>query len=787
MSIEDDKLLAEAVETFDEIVDVESRDRERYREDQRFSAGEQWPEDVRRAREQDPFGARPCLTFDKIGQYRRQVANDARQNNPAIRVIPAGEGADDEVAEILSDVIRYVENRSRADIAKDTAIDSAVTVGLGWFAMRTEMTNSASNEQDIRIDRIPNVFSVYADPDWKEPDGSDIRRLFITDEMPRKRFEAMYPKANTSSWEGDLTNRTNWATREFVRIAEYYRINETKQNEIYLEDGTSILESDFWKQYEGIEPPTIIGTRYRKTRIVEWAKLTGGEVLDKTTIPGEYIPVFPVIGNEHWIDGRRVLTGMVRGVMDAQRAYNYARTAYIETVALAPKAPWLTATGQTEEYPEWADANTRNYSQLRYSPVEGAPPPQRQNPPTPPTGWLQDMQIAEHDIQSAVGMYSASIGKNESQKSGRALLAEQREGDTSTFHYIDNLSRTLKHCGNVMVSWIPKVYDTKRVLQIIGEDGSQSQVTLLPGMRQALVKAKDEAGNVKRIFNPAVGKYSVVVSVGPSYNSKRQEAAASMMELFGRNPGLMQAAGDIMVRAMDWPMADDLAKRLKAMVPPQILQASEDEDSNAEVQAAVQAVQQQAQAQMQSLMQALQQLQEQNQKSEQELQGLKAQAANKLMEAQIKGAELQQGAELKQLDYAIKMRELDLAEQKIQLEAAQVQAAELQKQMQPAESWKDMPATPEQIHKIIEYANELEQKVTAIAEEAAKPKRKKLTVKGNTGGEFTAEAVEENGVKKVVIKTPSGAIYQGVSTKAGNPVALVGPNGPVKQKSTIIH
>lgn len=281
----------------------------------------------------------------------------------------------------------------------------------------------------------------------------------------------------------------------------------------------------------------------------------------------------------------------------------------------------------------------------------------------------------------------------------------------------------------------------------------------------------------------------MVVSVGPSYNSKRQEAAASMMELFGRNPGLMQAAGDIMVRAMDWPMADDLAKRLKAMVPPQILQASEDEDSNAEVQAAVQAVQQQAQVQMQSLMQALQQLQEQNQKSEQELQGLKAQAANKLMEAQIKGAELQQGAELKQLDYAIKMRELDLAEQKIQLEAAQIQAAELQKQMQPAgaDAWQGMPATPEQIHKIIEYANELEQKVTAIAEEAAKPKRRTLTVKGQTGGEFTAEAVEENGVKKVVIKTPSGAIYQGVSKKAGSPVALIGPNGPVKQKSTIIH
>lgn len=740
--IADDKLLDEAREIFDEALEAETEDRARYKDCQTFAAGVQWDEAIRRARENDPYGARPCLTFDKTNQYRKQIVNDARQNKPSIKVVPAGEDADDEVAEIMSDVVRYIERSSGADVAYDWALECAVTTGIGWFRMRTDMVDADRNEQCIKIDRIPNLFSVVAEPGWSAPDGSDIQRLFVTDEMPRRRFEALYPKVDLVSWESDYSHMRHWVTQEYVRIAEYYRIVERKTARLYFDDGYTLSEDEYWNRF-GDEPdrPQPAGTRTVKQRVVEWAKMTGADVLDKTTVPGEYIPVIPVIGNEDWVNGRRILTGIIDKVMDPQRAYNYARTAYIEALALAPKAPYIVEIDQVEEFPEWSTANSKNHAYLPYRKVDGAPAPMRQSPVTPPTGWMQDMQIAEHDIQAALGMYSASIGKNDVQKSGRALLAEQREGDNATMHFVDNLSRSMRHAGNILVSWIPSVFDTRRVMQIVGQDDTQDQVVLNPQLPAPIAKVRDEAGNVRRIFNPNVGKYGVTVAVGPSFASKRQEAASSMMELVRGNPALMQVAGDLMVKAMDWPMADDLAKRLKALVPPNIIQASEGEDGDQKVQQAVQAVQQQAQAQMQQLMQVLDQLRAQSQQAQQENAALKAQLQNKSADIQIKGAEMQQSAEMKQADYAIKMRELDLKERELQIEIAQIQAQEIQAQIaqqdEPLQEKDDQEATAvmANLQAMMQGMQAITQTLAAIAA----PKR-----------------------KEVVIQTPSGGVYQGV-------------------------
>ena len=183
-------------------------------------------ERIRQAREGDPNGARPCLTMDKLGQYVRQVVNDARQNKPSIKVRPVDSGADIEVADMIQGLTRHIEDVSSADIAYDNALDSAAKVGLGWFRVLTKVTDAKKNQQDIEIAPIENIFSVYPDPCWKRPDGSDMEWLFLTDEVPREQFEAMHPKADTKGWEAD--DRTQqWVTKEIVRVAEYYRIAKT--------------------------------------------------------------------------------------------------------------------------------------------------------------------------------------------------------------------------------------------------------------------------------------------------------------------------------------------------------------------------------------------------------------------------------------------------------------------------------------------------------------------------------------------------------------------------------
>lgn len=615
----DGDILKEALDYYAEIVDHESDQRTRMAEDLRFAAGEQWPPQLKRQRENDPNGSRPCLVMDRINQYTRQVINDGRQNKPSIKVRPVDSGADPEVAEILQGVVRHIEDVSRADIAYDTALDNAVKPGLGWFRILTRVVDEKTNAQEIEIKRVPNIFSVYADCDWSEPDGSDIMRLFVTEDVPRKKFEKDHPNADVKGWE-ESQNDPTWVSRDMVKIAEYYCVHETTENILILDNEEEMEEGKYWEIYAAdAMRPQIVDTREKKTRTVKWYKLTCGEILDQTVIPSQWIPVIPVIGNEHWVDGKRLLTGMVHWGADAMRAYNYARSAFVESVALVPKSPYVAAAGQIEQYEDqWDAANVSNQAVLRYDPQEVGgtmvPPPQRQMPPQPSSGWMQEMSIAERDLQSTFGMYAASIGAEGQEKSGRAILARQKEGDTSTFHYIDNLSRSIRHAGRIIIDMIPKIYDTRRILRILGEDGEPAQATIDPAMRKPLAKVQDQTGKIRKIFNPTIGTYDVSVTVGPSYNTKRMEAADAMVEMTRGNAELFPLIGDLMIRAMDWPMADEIAKRLKAMLPEQIKQL-EAQDGQDPAQAAVaqvtQQFQQEAQAFQQQAMQAITQLQEQ--------------------------------------------------------------------------------------------------------------------------------------------------------------------------------
>lgn len=649
----DEDILKEARERFACAVEESSSERERMKEELRFSAGNQWPEEVRNARENDPNGSRPCLTMDKLGQYRRQVVNDARQNKPAIKVRPVDSGADVEVADILQGLTRHIEDVSCADLAYDNALDSATGPGIGWFRIRTQMANAARNEQDILIDTIENIFAVYPDTNWRKPDGSDMEWCFVTDEIPRKRFEKDYPKADLKGWSDDDKN-SQWVSKEMVRVAEYYRIKKTSENCLYLDNGEEISEAKYWETYSAAEErPQITGNYEKETRIVEWYKLTFGEVIEQTTIPSDYIPVIPVVGNINWIDGKRQLTGMTFWAMDAQRAYNYARSAFVEQIALAPKAPFIAAAGQIEDFEsEWANANTSNQPVLRYNPIDinGTPvgAPQRQPAPQPSSGWFQEMEVSGRDIQAALGMYAASVGNEGQEKSGRAILARQKEGDTSTYHYIDNLSRSIRHAGRIIVGMVPKIMDTRRMVRIIGEDGQSSHATLDPNMQRPFAKIQGLDGKYKRLFNPTIGKYDVTVTVGPSYNTKRMEAAESMMGMTQGNPQLFPLIGDLMIKAMDWPMADEIAKRLKTMLPPEVKQL-ESEEGEDPTQAAVQQVTQQFQQQAEQFQQ---------------------QAMAQIQELQQQLAEAQAKADSKGGEMLVKQRELAIKEQELGIKAA---------------------------------------------------------------------------------------------------------------------
>ena len=572
----------------------ESRDSEL--DDLRFMAGSpdnrwQWPQEVlatRGAVQGQTINARPCLTINKLPQHVRQVTNDQRQNRPSGKVIPVDDKADIEVAEVFNGMVRHIEYMSDADVVYDTACDNQVTYGEGYFRILTEYCDETSFDQDLRLKRIRNSFSVYMDPHIQDPCGADAEYCFITEDMPQSEFERNFPNAEPISsiairGVGDEA-MSQWIMEDTVRIAEYfYAVYEKATLHLYPNNQTAYAGSPEARQMEmmGVRP---LRTREVEIRRIKWMKTNGYEILEENDWPGKHIPVIRVIGNEFEVDGRLYISGLVRNAKDAQRMYNYWVSQEAEMLALAPKAPFIGYAGQFEGYEhQWKTANTQNYPYLEVNPDvtdgQGAvlPLPARAQPPLAQTGLIQAKMGASDDIKSTTGYYDSSLGETSNERSGRAILARERQGDTGSYHYIDNLARAIRYGTRQLVDLIPKIYDTQRIARIIGIDGETSTVRIDPMQPEPVREVRNEMGIViEKIYNPSVGKYDVAVTTGPSYLTKRQEAMDAMGQILQANPNLWAVAGDLFVKNMDWPGAQEIAQRLQKTIEPRLLEDEED-------------------------------------------------------------------------------------------------------------------------------------------------------------------------------------------------------------------
>ncbi|WJZ48173.1 portal protein [Phage DSL-LC05] len=565
-------------------------------DDLRFYAGSpdnqwQWPADVLQTRgavQGQTINARPCLTINKLPQHVHQVTNEQRMNRPGIKVIPADDKADVDVADVFNGVIRHIEYISDADVAYDTACENQVSYGEGYIRLLTEYCDEDTFDQDIKIGRIRNSFSVYMDPMIQDPTGADARWCFITEDLTKAEYERMYPDAAPISTLMSLgvgdQSIAQWIGENTIRIAEYFYIEYEKQTlNLYPGNQTAFNGTPEDKTLRMMFGKPI-RTREADRKKVKWCKINGYDILEEREWAGAYIPVVRVVGNEFEVDGRMYVSGLVRNAKDAQRMYNYWVSQEAEMLALAPKAPFIGYGGQFEGYEQqWKTANTNNWPYLEVNPDvtdgQGAvlPLPQRAQPPMASSGLLQAKAGAAEDIKSATGQYNASLGMTSNERSGKAILARQREGDIGTYHYVDNLARAIRHIGRQLVDLIPKIYDTERIARIIGEDGEPDTVKMNPMQEEPVKRIVDQEGNlIEKVYNPGVGKYDVRVITGPGYATKRQEALESMAQLLQGNPQLWQVAGDLFVKNMDWPGAQDLAKRFKKTIDPKVL-ADEDD------------------------------------------------------------------------------------------------------------------------------------------------------------------------------------------------------------------
>lgn len=515
-------------------------------EDLRFAAGDQWPGDVERQRK---AAGRPCLTVNMVPKFLRQVTGDIRQMRPAVRVIGVDDNGDMEKAEAYQDIIRYIERRSDASYAYFNAADSTVAAGIGYWRIETEYADDEENAQDICIGAVHDGVGVVIDPDSEHAVKLDATFAFIPVDFTWEAFKKKFPDSSTAGF----TNIDDWARN----IGSSVYSSDVQ----WFTDKTIRVVEYFTRKREG------------KTWVVKRHLLNASEELEPAkVVPCKFIPLIPLVGEEVRIGAKIVRRGMVRLMRDPQRMYNYLYSTQAEVVALQPKAPFLVTMAQVEDHMDtWDKANTANLPFLPYDSDGNAPAPQRAQPPLASSGIELMMQQALEDMKAVTGLYDASLGARSNEQSGKAILARERQGDTGQYHFTESFMRALRLTGICLVDMIPRIYDTQRVLRVLGEDGAINETKI-----NQLVPSRKSKGQLIDM-DVTTGKYDVAVESGPSFNTRRDEAREGMTALLQGAPDLIPIIGDLFVGSQDWPEKDKIAKRLKTMLPPAIKQEEEEE------------------------------------------------------------------------------------------------------------------------------------------------------------------------------------------------------------------
>jgi hypothetical protein len=622
-----DDVVTEAKKRFERAKDYYADSRKLAVEDTRFALGDsdngwQWPDAIRQGREVD---SKVCLTVNLTAQHCNQIINNIRQNRPSVKVSPVDDGADKKTAEILGGLIRNIQVSSASDDAHDTAAEHAIYGGEGYWRVITEYEDETSFNQCIKIKNCPNPAMVYIDPDCKELDKSDAQWGFVFEDITLEQCKREHPGIDPADWESE----SDWRTEETVRRAEYFYCTFEDATACLLQDGTTALKTAL--------PTGAVVVKERKTQIKKWhwCKLLGGhdQPIDETEWLGAYLPIIAVVGKEVNVGGEIVRKGIVRDLKDSARMVNFSYSETVQTLALQNKVPYMAAAEAIEGYEDvWQGANIESRAYLPFNAYDEQnnplPKPERQPPAVMPAAQVQLLQLSTEQMRAASGQQNANFGIKSEAQSGVGIQRLKVQGETATFHFPDNLARALRYEAKVLIDLVQKYLDTKRVVRTLGLDGKEEHAQLDPEMKGAYQETNDEAGEVRKIFNPTVGKYDVVVDTGPSYQTQRQEGAANLNELAGRNPNLMQVAGDLIMRAQDFPMADKLADRLAKTLPPELQEKKGQQEIPPEIQ-----------QQMMQMNQQLQQMDQAMQEAAQHIEELEQEKRAKLIEASVKREE----------------------------------------------------------------------------------------------------------------------------------------------------
>lgn len=434
-----------------------------------------------------------------------------------------------EYSEELSGAVRGVETYCNAGEAYDIAFENAVVTGIGWLLVGLY---DEGGKARIRIHAPRNPCSVYIDPWAQQVDGSDAEWGVVVTYMSKaaaRRIEPDYDNGSIDCYEG-------------------WQIPTGSVADVLL----------YERKGNGFEVSRFVGTKVVATATIDNC---------------EWLPIIPVYGDSVLLqNGQIKWAGIVHRVRDAAKMVNFYASNEAELAALAPRSPWVIAAGQKEGFEnQWATANSEAFDSLTYNPqsVAGSavPPPFR----TDNQAQTQGLIASKAD---SVGMFGRLTGMGDwmwgsgQQESGISRIVAQSMGEIATAQYTDNLTKSIRQVGRIVLRLLRNIGDTQ--VSVINSEG-ESEVESI------------EWGEID------MDDVSVSVDAGPAYESRKREGAKALMELAQQlSPEQKALTADVLTAALDVHGSKELTRRLKKMLPPELI---EDEATAPDPQA-MQALQQ---------------------------------------------------------------------------------------------------------------------------------------------------------------------------------------------------
>lgn len=545
-----------------------SRQYENIVEDLTFASGNQWSEQARKAR-----SGKPVLTMNFVNNYINKIVNPIRKNPFGVNV----KHSEKQINHLFQGLVREIEYQSNASEAYETALENAVISGMGFIILDTDYEDDTSLNQTIKICRVSDPTSVYIDPNSEKIDGSDAEYAMRVKYIDKKKAAKLYDiREDELSGTGSVDIFRSLMTPDgSVPEVIYYSKEYKKVKRTWLQDGSYFDgESEF-----PVSPEMIAGERTIEQAYVKVCKYIGSNKVSETKLDTQYIPVVPVYGDRVIDDSWKGWSGIVKLLRNPQEMVNYYASAEAQAVQSAPTAPWLLAEGQIEGYEDiWATANTGQHDHLPYRTMslngQQVPPPQRV-PSGAETGHLTQARLsAIEDMQRTTGIFDSQVGREDiAGQSGRAILLKRQNADITTYHYIDNLMKSITQVGRIMLQLINSLYDTSRKLNVRGENGETVQIE----------------GNIQEMGIDS-SKFDTEVEAGPMIQNEKEMTNAMLLEIGQLMPEKFGMLADIIIENLNTPGSEEAVERLKKMLPPELL--PEDENAEAPDPMAMQALQQ---------------------------------------------------------------------------------------------------------------------------------------------------------------------------------------------------